>query len=207
MTSRKRSNSNKTPILNQHRQQSQKTNKSAANQTVSPPNISYSVAHAIPGRIRFRIPRIAKDSEYANKLKRVIESDSRTTNVRVNSTAASIVIHYQLGGISDDQMRSHLVNLIQTAPNVTLPAQVTAKSIATAVFDALINLIDSTRNINQARNAITHHQFRKDRWERLLTSAKAFVKGLKSTANFILPGKRSQTQTSPKQVSLQPAPL
>ncbi|MGH8002061.1 MAG: HMA2 domain-containing protein [Brasilonema sp.] len=183
MTSRKRSNSNK-------HQQPKKTTSSVANKTAPSEEISYSVAHAIPGRIRFRIPRLVKDSEYANKLKQVIESDSRITNVRVNPTAASIVVSYQPGVISDNQMRSHLVNLIQTAPNIVLPPQVTTKSIMRAIFDALINLIDSTRNINQARNAIVYRRFRTDIWERLLSGTKTIIKRLKSATMFVLPNKR-----------------
>lgn len=164
-----------------------------ANKTSLPQKISYSVVHAIPGRIRFRIPRLAKDSEYANKLKRLIESDARTTNVRINSSAASIAINYQPGVISDHQMRSHLVNLIQTAPNIAIPAPVTAKSVAQAIFDALINLIDSTRNINKARTAIQHKEVKTDIWERVLSGTKTAIKGLKSAIMFILPNKRSQT--------------
>lgn len=98
MTSRKRCNSN-------NHQQPKKTTSSVAEKTAPLEEISYNVAHAIAGRIRFRIPRLVKDAEYANKLKQVIESDPRITNVRVNPTAASIVVSYQLGVISDKQMR------------------------------------------------------------------------------------------------------
>lgn len=85
---------------------------------------------------------------------------------------------------------SHLVNLIQTAPKIVLPPQVTTKSILKAIFDALINLIDSTRNINQARNAIVYRRFRTDIWERLLSGAKIIIKRLKSATMFVLPNKR-----------------
>ncbi|MFH7024818.1 MAG: HMA2 domain-containing protein [Heteroscytonema crispum UTEX LB 1556] len=190
MISRKRSNSDKSAILNRHRQPKQ-INQSVADKTAPPEKIFYSVAHAIPGRIRFRIPRLAVDSDYANKLKLVMQSDSKTTSVRVNPQAASIVINYQRGA-SDDKMRSHLVNLIQNAPNIVVPTKPSAKSIAQVIFDALINLIDSTRNINQARNAIMHKRFRKDTWERLLSGAKTTINGLKSAIMFILPNKRSQ---------------
>jgi hypothetical protein len=202
MTSSKRFNSDKSAILNWH-QQPKKITASVANKTALAQKISYSVVHAIPGRIRFRIPRLVRDSEYANKLKLVIESDPRTTNVCVNPTAASIVINYKPGVISDDQMRLHLVNLIQTAPNIVLPKEATAKSILGAIFDALINLIDSTRNINQARNAIKYHRFRTDAWERVLSSAKTIIKGLKSAIIFILPNKRWRSRSVPNEVGLQ----
>lgn len=202
MTSTKRSNPEKSTLLNSH-QQPKKTTSSVAHKTAPPEKISYSVAHAIPGRIRFRIPRLVKDSEYANKLKLVIESD-KTTNVRVNPTAGSIVVTYQPGVISDQQMRKHLVNLIQTAPNIVLPKQATAKSILAAIFDAVINLLDSTRNINKARTAIVYGQPKTDFWERFLSTTESMIKRLKSGIMFILPNKRWRSSRSvSKEVSLQ----
>lgn len=201
MTSTKRSNSDKGTLLNSH-QQPKKTTSSVAHKTAPPEKISYSVAHAIPGRIRFRIPRLVKDSEYANKLKLVIESDN-TTNVRVNPTAGSIVVTYQPGVISDQQMRKHLINLIQTAPNIVLPKRATAKSILAAIFDAVINLLDSTRNINKARTAIVYGQPKTDFWERLLSTTESMIKRLKSGIMFILPNKRLQARNASKQVGLQ----
>ncbi|AFY42401.1 hypothetical protein [Nostoc sp. PCC 7107] len=64
-------------------------------------------------------------------------------------------------------MRSHLVNLIQVAPNIVLPTKISTKTIAGTVFDALINLMDSLRNFNKARTAIQHRDMRKYSWERL----------------------------------------
>lgn len=161
-------------------------------------HVSYSVAHAIPGRIRFRIYRLVKDSEYASKLKRLMELDSRVTSVRVNSQAASIVINYKTNELTDDKLRfsrgdatrSHLVYLIQNAENITLPSKITVKSVVATIFDAGMNLIDSFRNLNQARNAIVHQEFKKDIWERLLGGAKTSLKGLKSALMFVLPKSR-----------------
>lgn len=205
MTSRKRFNSDKSAIVNLPLAP-KKTTKSVAKKTAAPQNISYSIVHAIPGRIRFRIPLLAIDSEYANKLKLVVESDPRVTNVRANPEAASIVINYQVGVISDNQMREHLVSLIKTAQDVVLPKQVTAKSIVLTIFDALINLIDSTRNINQARNAIVHRRFRTDIWERILSTSRTIIKRLKSATILILPNKRSQLHSTGK-VDSQPLKL
>lgn len=185
----KRSNSDKNFSLNL-RLPSKKVAKSVANKTAPSKKILYSIVHAIPGRIRFRIPLLAKDPEYANQLKLVIESDTKVTNVRANPKAASIVINYQVGVISDNQMREHLVSLIQTAQNVVLPKEVTTKSIIGTIFDALINLIDSTRKINQARNVIVYRRVRTDVWERILSTSRSIIKRLKSATMFILPNKR-----------------
>jgi hypothetical protein len=87
-------------------------------------------------------------------------------------------------------MREHLVNLIQTAQDVVLPKEVMAKSIVGTIFDALINLIDSTRKINQARNVIVYRRVRIDVWERILSTSRSIIKKLKSATMFILPNKR-----------------
>jgi hypothetical protein len=176
--------------------QAAKTSKHLANQKTSSQQISYSVAHAISGRIRFRVPRLSKDAEYANKLKVAIESQIKNAKVRINPTASSVVIHYPTGLMSDKQMRSQLVNLIQTAPNIVLPAKVSTKTIVGTIFDALINLINSLRNVNQARNAIQHREIRRDRWERLLSSGESIIKGFKSAIMFILPKNRWQAQSA-----------
>ncbi|BAZ11956.1 hypothetical protein NIES4071_37840 [Calothrix sp. NIES-4071] len=73
---------------------------------------SYRIAHEIPGRIRFSIPKLATDSDYADKLKALIESDSKVTDVRLNQKAGSIAISYQSDLNTGDQIRTHLVNLI-----------------------------------------------------------------------------------------------
>ena len=189
MTSIKRSNSDKAASLNLHLPL-KKAAKNVANKTAPSQKIFYSIVHAIPGRIRFRIPLLSRDTEYANQLKLAIESDTRVTNVRINPKAASIVINYKVGVISDNQMREHLVNLIQTAQDVVLPKEVMAKSIVGTIFDALINLIDSTRKINQARNVIVYRRVRIDVWERILSTSRSIIKKLKSATMFILPNKR-----------------
>lgn len=169
---------------------SKETASNSMNGTAPTHEISYKIAHAIPGRIRFHIPQLAIDPEYATKLKALIESDSRITDVRFNQKAASFVVNYQPDAISDDQVRSHLVNLIQTAPNIAEPKPATARSIVRAIFDAVVNLIDSVRNINNARKGIVHGQQKTDTWERVLSSVKSTTKKLESAIMFVLP-KRS----------------
>lgn len=174
-----------------------------ANGTAKPQKISYRVAHAIPGRIRFYIPRLATDSEYADKLKVVMESDSRITDVRINPKATSIVINYQSDVISHEQMCSDLVNLIQAAPNAANPKQATARSILGAIFDALVNFIDSVRNVNKARKGVMDGQFKSNGWERLLSSARDMTKGLKSAVMFVLPKRSSPTDNLTRAVNSQ----
>ncbi|BAZ20758.1 hypothetical protein NIES4073_16350 [Kalymmatonema gypsitolerans NIES-4073] len=101
-------------------------------QTVKQPaTVTYSIAHAIPGRVRFRVPRIAKDSKYVQRLEALLKADPVVTGERVNNAAASIVITYKSGGMLNSQKRSlslleqavsYLSSLIQSAAGDTVVA-------------------------------------------------------------------------------------
>ncbi|MDF5724558.1 MAG: hypothetical protein PUP91_29665 [Rhizonema sp. PD37] len=93
-----------------------------------PPKVAYSIAHAIPGRVRFRIPRIASDPKYVQSLEALLKADLAVTSERVNSAAASIVITYKTGLMLDAQKQcknafnipmSYLDSLIQSASCLT----------------------------------------------------------------------------------------
>lgn len=95
-----------------------------------PAKLVYSIAHAIPGRVRFRVPRIAKDPKYVQRLKALLKADPAVTSERVNSAAASIVITYKSGGYQNAQkpsatafekVLSHLSSLIKFAASETVP--------------------------------------------------------------------------------------
>ncbi|HAZ45043.1 MAG TPA: hypothetical protein DDW76_24555 [Cyanobacteria bacterium UBA11369] len=73
--------------------------------------VAYSVVHAIPGRVRFRVSRLVSDAEYAHRLQMFAESDSNITGVRINRDAASVAFNYQ----SPRLEISDLVSLIQSA--------------------------------------------------------------------------------------------
>jgi Cu2+-exporting ATPase len=81
----------------------------------APPAVACSLVHAIPGRVRFRVPRLGCDPQYARRLQRLIESDVRVAGVRISSAAASIAISYETKLVNDAQMHAHLVGLIQDA--------------------------------------------------------------------------------------------
>ncbi|MBE8967043.1 hypothetical protein IQ277_12535 [Nostocales cyanobacterium LEGE 12452] len=97
---------------------------SVIQQPKKPAKVAYSIAHAIPGRVRFRVPRIACDPKYVQRLKTLLKSDSTVTSERVNSAARSVVITYKTGMMQNSQKRvqsflstpiSHLANLIESA--------------------------------------------------------------------------------------------
>lgn len=75
-------------------------------------NYNYQIIHAVPGRVRFRIPWLAQDSEYAERVYNLISKHNQVNDVRINRKAASIAIAYTPNNISDKQMRQHLVNLM-----------------------------------------------------------------------------------------------
>ena len=87
------------------------------------------VIHAIPGRIRVRVPQLAYNSEYAQRLQQLALLTAGVTSVRINPSVASVVITYQADPSSNSETQSHLVNLIQTAEfKKDLPQLPTAKS-------------------------------------------------------------------------------
>jgi hypothetical protein len=53
------------------------------------------IVHLIPGRVRFRVPRLICDAELAQCLPTLLLNHSQVIRVRVKRAAASIVIYYQ----------------------------------------------------------------------------------------------------------------
>lgn len=86
--------------------------------------LDYSIAHAIPGRVRFHIPQIASDPQFVKRLETLLQADPTVKSERVNKDAASIVINYETPMLRDAKKRvqnvfaaavSHLVSLIESA--------------------------------------------------------------------------------------------
>ncbi|WP_315787335.1 HMA2 domain-containing protein [Fischerella sp. JS2] len=82
--------------------------------SVQSQKFAYTIVHAIPGRVRFNVPRIAQDLIYAQWLEKLLATDAYVTSVRVNLNAASIVISYKTNVMSDSQMQEHLAILIES---------------------------------------------------------------------------------------------
>ncbi|TVP56660.1 MAG: heavy metal translocating P-type ATPase [Nodularia sp. (in: Bacteria)] len=79
------------------------------------PKVSFSVIHAIRGRVRLRVPRLRYDADYAERLQTLLRSDPLVTDVRIKSAAASLLVNYQSGAVTDTKMRSRLSCLIFAA--------------------------------------------------------------------------------------------
>jgi hypothetical protein len=76
--------------------------------TITP---SFQVVHSTPGRVRLRVPQLAKDADYGHRLEQLILTTDGVTSVRVNRSAASVAIAYQ----SHLDMLPYLANLLQEA--------------------------------------------------------------------------------------------
>jgi hypothetical protein len=94
--------------------------------------VACTVVHAIPGRVRFSVPRIRYDNRYVRQLEYLLKIDAKAIGCRINRDAASVAIEYQPRLGSDFQMRSHLSGLIRSASD----AAVMADSAAPPIFFA-----------------------------------------------------------------------
>ncbi|MBE8991545.1 heavy metal translocating P-type ATPase [Nostoc sp. LEGE 12450] len=84
------------------------------------PNVTYSIVHTTPGRLRFRLPRLRCDADYAKRLEVLLTADALVKNVRVKPAAMSVAVTYKSDKVSDAKMRSHLHDLIQAASEVVV---------------------------------------------------------------------------------------
>ncbi|MBW4553514.1 MAG: heavy metal translocating P-type ATPase [Aphanocapsa sp. GSE-SYN-MK-11-07L] len=90
---------------------------------VCPENIHYQVMHWMPGRFRLRIPRLAEDTDYANRLQYLVSSLGFVNSIRVNPAACSLVIDYkhEASAVAIATVQEGLFTSIQKAPSVDLP--------------------------------------------------------------------------------------
>ena len=84
--------------------------------------IAYNLAHAIPGRLRFHVDRVATDSEYARRLELLAQEDSWVTSLKINRKAASVTFTYAAGAAKDTQGAiARVGKLIQAAGAIAVP--------------------------------------------------------------------------------------
>ena len=75
----------------------------------------YKVLHSVPGRIRLRIPQLLEDRNFAKRLEASLLADSIVLGVRINQAAASVVIHYADGGLSELDLGLRLLQILDQA--------------------------------------------------------------------------------------------
>ncbi|AUT04148.1 heavy metal translocating P-type ATPase [Nostoc sp. CENA543] len=103
-------------------------------QVVSPKQIApvtHSVVHAVPGRLRWRVPRLRYDTDYAKRLVALLEADTLITKTRIQPAAASLVVVYKHNAVAEAKMRSRLSCLIVAAGDPGIVPINTKQSLAT----------------------------------------------------------------------------
>lgn len=79
----------------------------------------YTIVHNVPGRLRLKIPRLLTDAAYGKRLTSLLTAESRVLRVRLNATAASLVIRYDPIGVSELDLGVALLEILQRAENAT----------------------------------------------------------------------------------------
>ncbi|MEA5566798.1 heavy metal translocating P-type ATPase [Anabaena sp. UHCC 0399] len=92
--------------------------------------VSHNIVHAVPGRLRWRVPRLRYDTDYAKRLLALLEADPLVTQTRIKPAAASVVVIYKNSKITDIKMRSRLSCLIVAASDPGILPLNTKQSLA-----------------------------------------------------------------------------
>jgi hypothetical protein len=91
--------------------------------------ITYSIVHAVPGRVRFALPRLGWDEIYARRLEKLAAADNRILGVRVNRAAASVVFSYDKKAGGDAGMRQLFIQLLYKAAAPFTPPAFSASPV------------------------------------------------------------------------------
>ena len=75
------------------------------------------VIHSTEGRLRIRVPFIADNSEYADKLNWLVESLNFVTSVRINPAARSLIVTYETNFVSEVVAEAELLDCIRRVEN------------------------------------------------------------------------------------------
>lgn len=86
--------------------------------------VDYQVVHCTTGRFRIRVPRLANDLEYANKLTWLVESFDFVITVRINPVAQSVIVNYNASLVTSTEVQEHLFAAIQRASLANIPTGV-----------------------------------------------------------------------------------
>ena len=83
-------------------------------EVTSQSSLSYKIVHAIPGRIRLWVPRVAEDIEYAEYLDDLLMRNQAVKSVRINRQATSVLVNYNTGIVSDSEMQAYLAEVLDS---------------------------------------------------------------------------------------------
>jgi cation transport ATPase len=75
----------------------------------------YEVVHCTLGRYRIRVPRLADDFEFAQRLSSLVELLHFVTEVRINSQASSLIVCYKISRVERWDVERQLLTCIEEA--------------------------------------------------------------------------------------------
>lgn len=87
------------------------------------PEVVFRLVHSSPGRMRFRVPRLGCDADYAQCLQTLLKTYPGVTQVRVNRAAMSATVQYEGTELPETEIRDRLETLIQLAGTTMVPLQ------------------------------------------------------------------------------------
>ena len=100
--------------------QTQGNNFQVLSSAQKPREIDCEVLHAIPGRIRLGIPKLAGDPTYGEKLTYALESLAWVGEVRINPAASCAIVNYQSHPGSESQQQAAILAIVQEADALAL---------------------------------------------------------------------------------------
>ncbi|HEY9811275.1 MAG TPA: heavy metal translocating P-type ATPase [Halomicronema sp.] len=95
--------------------------------TIIKQTIEARIVHGTPGRVRYRIPTLIKDANYAKSLEILATATAGVTNVIIKRPAGSIAISYNVKIITQKELQNHIEALIQLAASTTIPVETKSK--------------------------------------------------------------------------------
>jgi len=81
----------------------------------------YQLIHSVAGRWRVKIDRIFFDPDYADNLVKILQDNSKITEVRLNTAASSLIIEYKRNQISTEKLREYLLLSMEEAYRGEVP--------------------------------------------------------------------------------------
>ena len=99
--------------------------------------IDCEVVHSTAWRIRIRVPTLARDAAYAERLNQWVTALDEVAQVRLNPVARSIVVEYAERADTIAPRQQVLLNLIQQAADANLLAELNGfRPLATPIPEA-----------------------------------------------------------------------
>ena len=77
--------------------------------------LSCEIVHAVPGRVRLRVPAVSREQAAADALAAVLQRKDGISRVRVNRACASVVIHHAHGRWSAPKLRRYIATQCPSA--------------------------------------------------------------------------------------------